>query len=87
MFYLRLLSPNFASQLAKAMGAGRIVATASSAKHELLKSLGCDEVVDYRTQSCEEVREYSGCDASIFALGRGLQEIFVMSTAVQGSPI
>ncbi|GAX81715.1 hypothetical protein CEUSTIGMA_g9143.t1 [Chlamydomonas eustigma] len=41
---------HYAIQLAKALGASKITATASAPKHELLKSLGCDEVIDYKSQ-------------------------------------
>jgi NADPH-dependent curcumin reductase CurA len=44
-------------QLAKALGASKIVATASAPKHDLLRSLGCDEVIDYKTQDITQVRE------------------------------
>ncbi|OAR26753.1 NADPH:quinone reductase [Streptomyces sp. ERV7] len=40
---------HLAVQIAKARGA-YVIATASAAKHELLRTLGADEVVDYRTQ-------------------------------------
>ena len=37
------------------MGASRVVASASAAKHALLKELGADEVIDYRTQDYTQV--------------------------------
>ncbi|MGF1426530.1 NADP-dependent oxidoreductase [Kitasatospora sp. LaBMicrA B282] len=40
---------HLAVQIAKARGA-HVTATASAAKHELLRGLGADEVVDYRTR-------------------------------------
>lgn len=36
-------------QIAKALGA-YVIATASAAKHDLLRTLGADELIDYRTQ-------------------------------------
>nr|WP_246448596.1 NADP-dependent oxidoreductase [Roseateles oligotrophus] len=40
---------SFAVQYAKHLGA-HVAATASQAKHELLRSLGADQMIDYRTQ-------------------------------------
>lgn len=40
---------HLAVQIAKARGA-YVIATASAAKHDLLRTLGADEVIDYRTQ-------------------------------------
>ncbi|MEU7577672.1 NADP-dependent oxidoreductase [Streptomyces sp. NPDC041068] len=40
---------HLAVQIAKARGA-YVIATASAAKHDLLRTLGADELVDYRTQ-------------------------------------
>lgn len=46
-----------AVQIAKARGA-RVIATASAAKHEFLRSLGADETVDYReTDFAEAVKD------------------------------
>ncbi|MFC0843067.1 NADP-dependent oxidoreductase [Streptomyces noboritoensis] len=44
---------HLAVQIAKARGA-YVIATASAAKHDLLRSLGADEVVDYRTRDVAE---------------------------------
>lgn len=44
---------HLAVQIAKARGA-YVIATASAAKHDLLRTLGADEVVDYRTQDVGE---------------------------------
>ncbi len=43
-----------AVQLAKEAGA-RVIATASAAKHDFVRSLGADEVIDYRTTAFETV--------------------------------
>lgn len=43
-----------AVQLAKQAGA-RVIATASNAKHDFVRSLGADEVIDYRTTPFETV--------------------------------
>ncbi|WP_240045071.1 NADP-dependent oxidoreductase [Streptomyces alboflavus] len=40
---------HLAVQIAKARGA-HVIATASAAKHDLLRTLGADELIDYRTQ-------------------------------------
>lgn len=44
-----------AIQLAKALKAAHIFATASAAKHEVCKSLGADTVIDYKSQRFEEI--------------------------------
>lgn len=44
----------FAIQLAKHLGA-YVCATASQAKHPLLRSLGADEVIDYKTQDFAQI--------------------------------
>ncbi|MFE0256327.1 NADP-dependent oxidoreductase [Streptomyces sp. NPDC059010] len=41
---------HLAVQIAKARGA-YVIATASAAKHDLLRTLGADELIDYRTQN------------------------------------
>lgn len=43
-----------AVQLARALGAGRVVGTASGRNADFVRSLGADEVLDYRTQRFEE---------------------------------
>ncbi len=52
----------FAVQIAKLMGAGKVIATASTpAKRELARSLGADEVVDYtQPEWFNEVRQLTG---------------------------
>lgn len=45
---------HLAVQIAKALGA-HVVATASAAKHEFVRSLGADEVIDYRSTDYTEV--------------------------------
>lgn len=42
---------HFAVQIAKAMGAACVVASASAPKHTFLKSIGADEVVDYKNEN------------------------------------
>lgn len=58
-----------AIQLAREMGAGGIIVTASGPKHELCTSLGADYAVDYKTEDiAEKVKEYTrgrGVDAVI----------------------
>lgn len=44
-----------AIQMAKAMGAGKIISTASPNNFDLVKRLGADEVLDYHTQNWWEV--------------------------------
>lgn len=41
---------SLAVQIAKALGATRLIATASGSKADFVKSLGADEVIDYRTE-------------------------------------
>ncbi|GAA2721299.1 NADP-dependent oxidoreductase [Actinocorallia aurantiaca] len=45
---------HLAVQIAKALGA-HVIATASAAKHEFVRSLGADEVIDYRSTDYTEV--------------------------------
>lgn len=47
---------HLAVQIAKSLGA-YVIGTASSAKHELLRSLGADELVDYRETAFEKAVE------------------------------
>ena len=56
----------FAIALAKHLGA-RVIATASAANHDYVRSLGADEVIDYRTQDFAEI--VSGCDAVFDTVG------------------
>ncbi len=56
----------FAIALAKHLGA-RVIATASAANHDYVRSLGADEVIDYRTQ--DFTRLVSGCDAVFDTVG------------------
>ncbi len=44
-----------AIQLAKAMQAAHIFATASATKHEVCKNLGADTVIDYKSQRFEDI--------------------------------
>ncbi|WP_407700340.1 NADP-dependent oxidoreductase [Streptomyces beihaiensis] len=55
-----------AVQIAKARGA-HVVATASAAKHELVRSLGADEVIDYRT--ADFTRETGDLDVVLDPMG------------------
>lgn len=57
---------SFAIQIAKAMGA-YVIATASAAKHDFVKSLGADQLIDYRTERFEDV--VSDLDAVLAAVG------------------
>jgi NADPH:quinone reductase-like Zn-dependent oxidoreductase len=59
-----------AIQLAKQAGA-YVVATASSPKHDLVRSLGADQVIDYRTTSFENV--VRGMDVVLDTLGGEVQ--------------
>jgi NADPH:quinone reductase-like Zn-dependent oxidoreductase len=56
----------FAIALAKHFGA-RVIATASAANHDYVRSLGADEVIDYRSQDFTKV--VSGCDAVFDTVG------------------
>src|SRR5229473_6676115 len=56
----------FAIALAKHFGA-RVIATASAANHDYVRSLGADEVIDYRSQDFAKV--VSGCDAVFDTVG------------------
>ncbi|MGW8768548.1 NADP-dependent oxidoreductase [Streptomyces sp. NPDC055815] len=57
---------HLAVQIAKARGA-YVIGTASSPKHELLRSLGADELIDYRTQDFAETLR--GVDVVLDTLG------------------
>jgi NADPH:quinone reductase-like Zn-dependent oxidoreductase len=56
----------FAIALAKHLGA-RVIATASSANHDYVRSLGADEVIDYRSQDFTKV--VKGVDAVFDTVG------------------
>lgn len=56
---------SMAVQLAHEAGA-RVIATASKANHELVRSLGADDVIDYRTQDFSQLR---GTDLVIDTIG------------------
>lgn len=60
-----------AVQLAKQAGA-YVVATASSPKHDLVRSLGADQLIDYRTTSFDAV--IRGMDVVLDTLGGDVQE-------------
>jgi NADPH:quinone reductase-like Zn-dependent oxidoreductase len=60
---------HYGVQIAKALGAGRIVGVCSAANHELARELGCDEVIDYREQ--DYTRTVKGIDLVFDAIGRG----------------
>lgn len=57
---------SFAIALAKHLGA-RVIATASAANHDYVRSLGADEVIDYRSQ--DFAKAVSGCDAVFDTVG------------------
>jgi len=56
----------FAVALARHLGA-RVIATASAANHDYVRSLGADEVIDYRSQDFAKL--VSGCDAVFDTVG------------------
>ena len=56
----------FAVALARHLGA-RVIATASAANHDYVRSLGADQAIDYRTQDFTKV--VSGCDAVFDTVG------------------
>jgi NADPH:quinone reductase-like Zn-dependent oxidoreductase len=56
----------FAVALAKHLGA-RVIATASAANHDYVRSLGADQAIDYRTQDFTKI--VSGCDAVFDTVG------------------
>ncbi|MGB1237951.1 MAG: NADP-dependent oxidoreductase [Pseudomonadales bacterium] len=57
---------SFAVQIAKALGA-YVIATASEAKHEFVKSLGADQLIDYRVERFED--KVGKLDAVLAAVG------------------
>ncbi len=57
---------SFAVQIAKAAGA-YVIATASAAKHDFVKSLGADQLIDYRSERFEAC--VSELDAVLAAVG------------------
>ena len=61
---------SLAVQLAKQAGA-YVIATASSAKHGLVRSLGADQIIDYRTASFESV--VRGVDVVLDTVGGEVQ--------------
>lgn len=56
----------FAVALARHLGA-RVIATASDANHDYVRSLGADQAIDYRTQDFTKL--VSGCDAVFDTVG------------------
>lgn len=56
----------FAVALARHLGA-RVIATASAANHDYVRSLGADQAIDYRTQDFTKV--VSSCDAVFDTVG------------------
>src|SRR6185436_10802673 len=57
---------SFAVQLAKHIGA-RVIATASAANRDYVRSIGADEVIDYNAQDFTKI--VSGCDAVFDTVG------------------
>jgi len=65
-----------AIQLAKKMfKAGTVVATASAAKAEAVKSFGADEIVDYRSSKFEEVLEAGSFDVVLDCTGEAWRAV------------
>ncbi|MDZ4754278.1 MAG: NADP-dependent oxidoreductase [Phycisphaerae bacterium] len=62
---------HFAIQIAKARGA-KVIATASKANHNFLKSLGADVVVDYKNEKFEDVAK--DVDIVLDSIGGDTQE-------------
>ena len=55
-------------KLSKIFGASQIIATASKANHDYVRSLGADAVIDYNTENVHErVMELTGGLALIIA--------------------
>lgn len=63
---------HFAVQFAKAKGA-KVIATASSANHEFLKSLGATVLIDYKTSKFEEVIKPGEVDVVLDTIGGDTQ--------------
>lgn len=61
----------FAIQFARHLGA-KVIATASSANHDYVRTLGADEVIDYNTVDFTEV--VRGCDAALDTVGGEVAE-------------
>jgi NADPH:quinone reductase-like Zn-dependent oxidoreductase len=57
---------SFAVQVSRHLGA-RVIATASTANHDYLRSLGVDQIIDYSKQDFTQV--VSGCDAVFDTVG------------------
>lgn len=80
----------FLIQLARNGGAARIVTTASSGKHELLKSLGATECIDYKTADYKELFKARPFDIALDLTSEGIplcsivKEGGVIVSAVQG---
>ena len=77
-----------AIQLAKSMGAAKIIVTASKSKHKVCKNLGADITIDYRTQNFEEVikeiTQGKGVDVIIDFLGASYFQKNINSLAMDG---
>jgi synaptic vesicle membrane protein VAT-1 len=62
-----------ASQIARNVGAGRIIGTASASKHEAIRAHGVTDAIDYRNQDFEaeamRITGGTGVDVAIDALG------------------
>jgi NADPH:quinone reductase-like Zn-dependent oxidoreductase len=57
---------SFAIQVSKHIGA-RVIATASAANHDYVRSLGADQIIDYNSQ--DFTKTVSGCDAVFDTVG------------------
>jgi NADPH:quinone reductase-like Zn-dependent oxidoreductase len=57
---------SFAIQISKHIGA-RVIATASAANHDYVRSLGADQIIDYNSQ--DFTKSVSGCDAVFDTVG------------------
>ena len=77
-----------AIQLAKSLGAGQIIVTASAPKHQICKDLGADVTIDYKTQNFEEVAKEvtgeKGVDVIIDFLGASYLQKNINSLAMDG---
>jgi len=56
-------------QLAKAMGASRVITTCSSSHFDFVRSLGADEAIDYHTQNYYDVLEPKSIDVVYDCVG------------------